>query len=48
MNRREFLNFLGKGALMTSFSPMILRGVTNIKDKPILNSTALGFSILGK
>ena len=39
MNRREFLNFLGKGALMTSFSPMILRGVTNIKDKPILNST---------
>ena len=38
MNRREFLNFLGKGALITSFSPMILRGVSNIKDKPILNS----------
>ena len=39
MNRREFLKFLGKGALITSFSPMILRGVNNIADKPIIDST---------
>ena len=39
MNRRDFLNFLGKGFLVTSFSPLILKGVEKINNKPVLSST---------
>ena len=39
MNRRDFLNFLGKGFLVTSFSPLILKGVEKINNKPLLSST---------
>ena len=39
MNRRDFLNFLGKGFLVTSFSSLILKGVEKINNKPVLSST---------